>query len=324
MVCAVALVPAPADAEIGDKGDDPDPDPTVDDGGVIEATVSGSDFVITEGGSGSGPVCVWKHLTTGQYENKLSTDVTIVLEPVPDVPDLPTDREPTPEEVEAHDAAVEQRAAAEQRNDTLLAAEQTRRATPSLVTTSRNGVNGQFRVFTATCPDRAFGLLFIPPAVDATETIERAVDHIREQIPDPAPAINPPVEVGGVVNLGLWLAVEETPTLGPITAEAGPDSWVTVTAAHNHTVFIMGNGDTVECNGIGDPIPQAQLNDPAPSPTCGYTYRESSFDDAPYQLGIDATWTIPWQSSNGPGSVNHTQSNVLTYDVDEIQTLGTN
>lgn len=304
-------------------GDTTDPDPTVDEGGVIEATVSGSDFVITEGGSGSGPVCVWKHLTTGEYENKLSTDVAIVLEPLPDVPDLPTDREPTPEEVEAHDQATEERTTAEQRNDALLAAEQSRRATPSLVATSRNGVSGQFRVFTATCPGRSLGLLFIPPAVDGTETIERAVDHIREQIPDPTPAINPPVDVGGVVNLGLWLAVEQTPSLGPVTAEAGPDNWVTVTAAHDTTVFAMGNGDTVECDGVGDPIPDAQLDDPSPSPICGYVYRESSFDDAPYELGINAVWTIPWQSSSGPGAVTHTQQNALSYDVDEIQTLGT-
>ncbi len=310
-------------AAVGDEsGDDSPPDPTVDTDGEITAMVSGSDFVFTEGGSGSGPKCTWKHLTTGEYENKLSTNVTIVLEPLPDVPDLPTDREPTPEEVDERDRAVEARDATKRRNDARLAAERSRRRRPSLVTATRRGVTGQFRVFTAVCPDRALGLMYIPPSVDGNETISRAVDYLREQIPDATPAINPPVGVGGVVNIGLWLAVQPNAPLGPVTAEAGPDSWVTVTANHDATNFDMGNGDIVTCDDHGDPIPDSELDSPEQSPICGYTYRQSSFDDAPYSLGIDAVWTIPWQSSSGPGSLTHTQQSEVSYDVDEIQTVG--
>lgn len=322
---ALATWPAAAiQAAVGDESGDGDSgsDPTVDTDGEIVAVVSGSDFVFTEGGSGSGPKCTWKHLTTGQYENKLSTNVNIVLEPLPEVPDLPTDREPTPEEVEARDRAVEEREATKRRNNAVLAAERARRRKPSLVTATRNGVTGKFRVFTAVCPDRALGLIFIPPRLDTNETISRAVDYLREQIPDATPAINPAVDVGGVVNIGMWLAVEPQPSLGPVTAEAGPDSWVTVTARHNATSFDMGNGDVVTCEGHGDAIPTSELDNPDESPICGYTYQQSSFDDAPYSLGIDALWSIPWDSSSGPGSLTYAQRSALPYDVDEIQTVG--
>ncbi len=56
---------------------------------------------------------------------------------------------------------------------------------------------------------------------------------------------------------------------------------------------------------------------------CGYTYRASSPEDAPFELSVTATWDVSYRSS-GPsgaaGSIDRTLN--VAYDVDEIQTVG--
>ena len=57
---------------------------------------------------------------------------------------------------------------------------------------------------------------------------------------------------------------------------------------------------------------------------CGYTFRGSSADDAPYRMTITASYAIGWTTSDGrSGTLTTTdRSTAIDYDVDEIQTVG--
>ena len=101
--------------------------------------------------------------------------------------------------------------------------------------------------------------------------------------------------------------------------------WVTVSPRHVDTTFDFGNGESHTCPGVGDPIEGAHpdLDVVAQSPACGYTYDVSSPDDEPYQLTIGMTWTLPYTSSAGTGTLApFTRTTTLDCDVDEIQTVG--
>jgi hypothetical protein len=149
-------------------------------------------------------------------------------------------------------------------------------------------------------------------------------DRVVTQIELPVPNINPPLEAGGVVNLGMWLAITPQAPIEPITAEI-PGRWVTAYPAHDSVTFRLGDGsEPITCDGAGTPIPDAALDEVDPSPTCGHVYRQSSLDDAPYEISIDTTWVIPYDSSTGPDALDpYTRTATFSYDVDEIQTVGT-
>jgi hypothetical protein len=172
-------------------------------------------------------------------------------------------------------------------------------------------------VFNRVCPDGS-GFTWVDVTVTVQDAIDDAVDRARRAVPAPTLDISPPPDVGGIVNLGLWLALAGQ---DPVTvrAEAGPH-WAEATVTLTSTTWSMGNGDVVNCDGTGVPI--ADPDDPGEGP-CGYTYRRSSPDDAPYELGVTATWTVDYVSSGGSGNagtVDRTLS--AAYDVDEIQTVG--
>ena len=264
---------------------------------------------------------MWRHLSTGEYENLLSTDSRVTLDEVPEIVELPDGREPTAQEMAAHEESIRIRADVERANAERIQAENVRRARPSLVRYTNNGVNAQYRVFSARCPGRNYSLLYIPPGVNGDESLATVIDRVRARVPDVEPDVNPSLEVGGFVNLGMWLAVSPAADVAPITAEAGPDAWATASATHRSTTFEFGNGDSIECDGIGDPIVDTDVVEE--SPVCGYTYRSASPASAPYELTITMNWDIPYSSSEGGGVISFTRSVSSPYDIDEIQTLGT-
>ena len=131
----------------------------------------------------------------------------------------------------------------------------------------------------------------------------------------PAAPRRPPRDWAGV---GLWLALAGQ---APVTvrAEAGPH-WAEATATLASTTWDMGNGDVVTCDGPGVAIVDTDTLEQGP---CGYTYRQSSPDDAPYAMTVTATWNVSYRSSAGSGSVGGVdRSLTVDYDVDEIQTVG--
>jgi hypothetical protein len=204
-------------------------------------------------------------------------------------------------------------------NDTPIDLTAEQRAEPT--TRTLNGT--EHHLYIVTCPGSGTQFRYVPAGITATDLIPGITNIIEGQLQPPVPDINPTPEANGIVNLGLWLAVQPQ-TLPPLTAAAGP-AWITVTPALTTTHFDLGNSDTVTCTGTGTSIDDVHPDHDVleQSPTCGYTYRHSSPDDRPYQLTITTTWTLPYTSSNGTGTIPAIDRTLtIDYDVDEIQTLG--
>lgn len=188
-------------------------------------------------------------------------------------------------------------------------------STEELAENSRIDIDGTlFGLYHVVCP----GLNTIR-LVDLTITpgdlIPALYDEAGDVIELPDPFVNPPVNTGGVVNLGMWLAVQEASYL-PITAEAGP-VFITVTPQIASTTFSFGNGDEVVCTGFGVPIVDLDSVEAGP---CGYTYLAAG----DYILTITSTWNLPYTSSSGPGALTPMDRTVtFPYEVVEIQTVGT-
>jgi hypothetical protein len=160
-----------------------------------------------------------------------------------------------------------------------------------------------------------------PAAIDPVDLVPDALADARSRLPAPIPAINPDAAAGGIVNLGMWLAVDDPGITTARAALAGV--WAEVTATATGIVIDFGNGDTTTCEGLGTPIPDSALDDLEQGP-CGYTYRRSSPDDDPYRLTITTTYAINWTTSAGTnGTLTPIdRSTTIGYDVDEIQTIG--
>lgn len=168
------------------------------------------------------------------------------------------------------------------------------------------------------CDNGTVGFRWIDASVSTEEVIAAAAQQVRARIPAPALDMNPAPEDGGYVNLGLWLAIEPTEDIS-VTARAGY-AWATVTAHLASTDWTFGNGESRQCDDTGTPITDLDTVDEGP---CGYTYRQSSADDAPYELGVTANWTVSYTSNAGTGTLAPiTPNTTVTYDVDEIQTVG--
>ncbi len=156
---------------------------------------------------------------------------------------------------------------------------------------------------------------------DPRVRIPGLVDEVTELVWAPRPLLNPPGNTG-VVNLGMWLAVDAQP-LVTATASASPTTWARVTATLQSTAFDMGNGDVVTCDGAGTPIPDSARDSVEESPDCGYTYDETP--DGPYTITMTSTWIVEATTSEGHYERRDdiVLSTSVTYDVIEIQTVGT-
>ncbi len=173
-------------------------------------------------------------------------------------------------------------------------------------------------VFERVCPDGSQGFVWIDTSITVRDVIDDAVDRAKRAVPAPSLDLSPSPEAGGIVNLGLWLALSGQ---DPVTVRAEAGSlWAEATVTLASTRWDMGNGDVVTCDGPGVPIVDPDTMEQGP---CGYTYRQSSPEDDPYVLSVTATWAVTYRSSGGSGSsgaVDRTLS--VDYDVDEIQTVG--
>lgn len=174
------------------------------------------------------------------------------------------------------------------------------------------------QVFARSCPDGVDGFTWVDTSITVQDVIDDAVDRASSAVPQPSLDVSPAPEAGGIVNLGLWLALTGQ---DPVTVRAEAGSlWAEATATLTSTSWDMGNGDVVACDGVGTPIVDPDTLEQGP---CGYTYRSPSPADAPYRMTVTATWTVTYRSSGGPGTAGTvTRASSVDYDVDEIQTIG--
>ena len=169
------------------------------------------------------------------------------------------------------------------------------------------------------CADGSGGFVWVDVTISVQDVIDSATARARQTAPLPTMNVNPSPEVGGIVNLGLWLAAD-APTPDPIRVEAG-SHWAVASLTPVSTSWSFGNGDSIVCEGLGEPLTDPSVIEPGP---CGYLYEASSPDDAPFQLSLTLTWSVDYVSSGGSGHAGTIDRSVsVPYDVDEIQSVGT-
>jgi hypothetical protein len=159
-----------------------------------------------------------------------------------------------------------------------------------------------------------------PTPVDIASEARRMLDV--ELVPVPTPTISPTAAGGGLVQLGMWLAVEpHAPVVA--TARVGP-YWATATATPASITWDMGNGDRVgPCPGTGTPIVDLHTADEGP---CGYTYHHVNriTADGAYQVTVTQTWDVTGVTFAGPvaGLASIARATTFPYIVRQIQTIG--
>jgi hypothetical protein len=84
-----------------------------------------------------------------------------------------------------------------------------------------------YNTYAVTCPGEATTIRLVDPNVTAPDLFALVSDEVSARLPEPVHNMNPRPEVGGIVNLGLWLAVESQ-SIEPVRAEAGP-AWIVAT-----------------------------------------------------------------------------------------------
>lgn len=172
------------------------------------------------------------------------------------------------------------------------------------------------------CPGQPPQYLWVDDEIDVAVIIQGAIAQAVGRLPTPVPAIDPSPAANGIVNLGMWLAVND-PGRIPVTASLG-SVWATAVIDLLDTTYDLGNGDTVVCADAGTPIPDDARDSLEPSPDCGYVYGQSSPDDDPYRFTITSTYEVTWTASDGSSGNAGTYATRTTfdYDVDEVQTVG--
>ena len=176
-----------------------------------------------------------------------------------------------------------------------------------------------YRLYLKACPGLPDEYVYIPD-VTPREVIDQAALALRKKLPTPALAMSPSATAGGIVNLGMWLAVQNAGEVS-VTAQLGP-IWATVRARQRDLTWDMGNGDVVSCTGVGTPIVDASTPEAGP---CGYVYRRSSagLPGSVYTVTSTSVWAVSYTSSAGAGVLGDVPvSNSFGYRVRELQTIG--
>ena len=100
------------------------------------------------------------------------------------------------------------------------------------------------QVFARECPNGVGGFTWVDTSITAQDVIDDAVDRARRAVPAPTLDLSPSPEAGGIVNLGLWLALAGQ---DPVTVRAEAGSlWAEATVTLASTSWDMGNGDVVD------------------------------------------------------------------------------
>ena len=169
------------------------------------------------------------------------------------------------------------------------------------------------------CGSAAPQFVWVAPTVDIQVLIDGAAARARAATPSPVPNINPAPEAGSFVNLGLWLAIDD-PGVTTARVDLG-GQWAQVRAVLAGFEVDFGNGDVVACEALGTPIVDVDTVEEGP---CGYTYRLSSPEDAPYRVTITSTYNVTYTTSAGRSGAlgGLSRSTSFDYDIDEVQTVG--
>ena len=112
----------------------------------------------------------------------------------------------------------------------------------------------------------------------------------------PRPRTAPPTTVKQVVGIRTWMWVDPA-DWRPISATAAiPGLAATVTATPTKTIWDMGDGATVICNGPGT-VYDPSTPDADQHSDCSHTYQH----DGTYNVRATIVWSVSWTATNGAG-----------------------
>jgi len=149
----------------------------------------------------------------------------------------------------------------------------------------------------------------------------------RTPLPQPAIAMAPGGDIPLLVNLPTFLWIDPA-QWRPVSASASAGGVTsTVTAVPQRVIWNMGQGDTVTCDGPGEPYVPSLPDDAQPS-ECQFTYPASSARSPDKTFTVTATveWHVTWSASGAAGGGDlgiSRRASTTTVQVAEIQVLNT-
>ena len=166
----------------------------------------------------------------------------------------------------------------------------------------------------------------VPPVLPAPGVLAQlAVKYLR--LPDPVIRSSPAPGALQLTRLPVWLWVAANVWQPQSKTAQVPGEAVTATATPVSAAWAMGDGKTVTCKGPGTAY-AAGDNPSAASPTCGYTYDQSSAGQpgGAYKVTVTITWDITWAGPGGAGGALAPLQTVAAaqFRVAESQALNTN
>jgi hypothetical protein len=190
--------------------------------------------------------------------------------------------------------------------------------------------NAQYAWFIKECTntDGTSSRTFVPvevtdqgPAPDPEALRASAQEELR--LPTPEVAMSPPGEQ--VVHVESWLWLDGALWRPHSSSASAGGVTATVTATPSRTVWDMGNGDVVVCDGPGVAY-DTRRSAAGQSTDCSYTYRVSSAGrpgDA-YPVTVTVEWQLSWTVTGAPGGgalPALTTSTSTAVPVGEVQAL---
>jgi len=168
-------------------------------------------------------------------------------------------------------------------------------------TPAENPVEGErYGLICYSVPDGAIALaqwIIYEPGVNIITPATLANQALKElPLVYPRPRTAPPRTATQVVGIRTWMWVESE-DWHPISATAAiPGLSATVTASPTQTIWDMGDGTTVTCDGPGTPY-DPSIPDAAQQSECSHTFQH----DGTYPVRVSIVWSVTWTASTGAG-----------------------
>lgn len=132
------------------------------------------------------------------------------------------------------------------------------------------------------------------PTITPAEAGAIAVARLQLHVSRPGIGPDPKKNEWDMAAIGypLWLWADGPTHVGPVSENVGGLS-VSLDARVGKTVFRMGDGKTVTCQGGGTPY-ESWVQPGAKSPSCGYVYEKPSLPDKKYTVTAVTYWEVTW------------------------------
>lgn len=148
-----------------------------------------------------------------------------------------------------------------------------------------------------------------------------AVAKLR--FPKTTPGIGPSPKINrwkmAAVGYPLWLWSDGPTHVGPVT-DTVADLSVSLDARVTKTVFWMGDGQSVTCEGSGTKWTTA-VQPGEKSDSCGYAYHKPSLPKGDYTVTATTVWQVAWTINDASGVITVPRSSTTQLPVGELQAL---